>query len=106
MSEATRKTWLIAPATMDEAAVALGVSRRTLTDWLRRVPDAYERRGVRKVFYPEHIDRLRREMNQCGSKSYGATGGPMLTAPGRMAGGSDALSKLVILAEQRKRARP
>lgn len=42
---------------MDDAAVLLGVSRRFLVDTLKRHPH-YERRGTKKVFYQEHIDRL------------------------------------------------
>ena len=48
---------LAVPLTMNQAAVALGVSRRTLTESLKRLP-YYELRGVKKVFYPEHIDAL------------------------------------------------
>ena len=44
----------IAPVDMDGAAVALGISRRTLVDIIKRHPH-FERRGARKVFYPEHI---------------------------------------------------
>lgn len=96
--------WLTEPVGMDGAAAALGISRRTLTEWLKTCP-FYESRGRKKVFYPEHIDQLRREISKCACKSDGSTAGPMPTAPARTAGGSDALSKLVILAERRKRGR-
>lgn len=46
------------PVDMDGAAVLLGISRRYLVDVLRKHP-YYEPRGVKKVFYPEHITRLR-----------------------------------------------
>src|SRR5690606_35060011 len=48
----------LVPVDMDGAAVLLGVSRRYLVDVLRKHPH-YERRGVKKVFYPEHISQLR-----------------------------------------------
>ncbi len=43
---------------MDEAAFALNVSRRFLVDVIAEHKH-YEPRGVRKVFYPEHIALLR-----------------------------------------------
>lgn len=53
-------TWAekMTPVDMDGAAALLGVSRRFLVDVLRTSPH-YERRGIKKVFYPEHIARLR-----------------------------------------------
>lgn len=48
----------IVPVGMDEAAILLGISRRFLVDVIAK-HQHYERRGVRKVFYPEHINRLR-----------------------------------------------
>lgn len=45
---------------MDEAAIVLGICKRTLTDMLKDHPH-YELRGrVKKVFYPEHIMQLRK----------------------------------------------
>lgn len=49
------------PLDMNGAAEALGIARRTLTDALKRLP-FYELRGRKKVFYPEHIARLRKEL--------------------------------------------
>ena len=53
-------TWAqnVQPVDMDGAALLLGVSRRYLVDVLRDHPH-FERRGVKKVFYPEHIGQLR-----------------------------------------------
>lgn len=48
----------LVPVDMDEAAILLGISRRFLVDVIAEAPH-YERRGVRKVFYPEHIALLR-----------------------------------------------
>ena len=93
-----------APLNMDEAAERLGVSRRTLTDALKRLP-YYELRGRKKVFYPEHIAQLRQGMHECAFKSDGSTAGLMPTAPGLMVSGSAALSALRMLAAQRKPAR-
>ena len=50
---------------MNEAAESLGISRRTLSDWLKRAP-YYELRGRKKVFYPEHIMSLRKEISSAG----------------------------------------
>ena len=100
----TARAWAIEPLSMNEAAAALGISRRTLTDTLARLP-FYELRGAKKVFYPEHIAALRREMHQCALKSNGSTGGHTFTAPALMDAGSDALSKLVMLHERKKRER-
>ncbi len=55
---------MTAPLTLAEAAEALGVCRRSLTTWLGEYP-YYERRGVRKLFYPEHIDALREAIDKC-----------------------------------------
>ena len=69
-------TWAenIAPVDMDGAAFLLGVSRRFLVDEIKRHPH-YERRGAKKVFYPEHIALLResiscRASNQNRAKEY------------------------------------
>jgi hypothetical protein len=89
---------------MDGAAVALGISRRSLVYAIKLHPH-YELRGNRKVFYPEHIDRLRRDMHECASKSDGLMAGLMHTGPVPMASASDALSKLKTLVAQKKSAR-
>lgn len=52
----------IVPVDMDTAAILLGVSRRFLVDEIKRHPH-YERRGVKKMFYPEHIALLREKMS-------------------------------------------
>ena len=96
--------FLAPPLNMDEAAHRLGISRRTLSDALKRLP-YYELRGRKKVFYPEHIAQLRQGMHECAFKSDGSTVGPMPTAPGLMVSGSAALSALRTLAAQRKPAR-
>lgn len=57
----------LVPVDMDGAAVLLGVSRRFLVDVIASHPH-YERRGVRKVFYPEHIALLR-EALKCPTES-------------------------------------
>jgi hypothetical protein len=48
----------LTPVDMDGAAVLLGISRRFLVDVIGQHKH-YEQRGNRKVFYPEHIARLR-----------------------------------------------
>ena len=74
----------IEPLNMGEAARVLGMSRRKLSDEIRTHP-YYERRGTRKVFYPEHIDALRREISQCqvsGSLKEAASTTPPEPLPG------------------------
>jgi hypothetical protein len=52
--------WAIEPLDMAGAARVLGVCKRTLTDMLKAHPH-YEVRGRhKKVFYPAHIELLRR----------------------------------------------
>ena len=58
----------IVPLDMDGAASVLGVSRRTLVDIIGAHPH-YERRGTKKVFYPEHIALLRESICQNGGKA-------------------------------------
>ena len=58
---AAAQGWIVAPVGMNDAALALGVSRRTLVDLVKAHP-LYEVRGQKKVFYPEHIDGIRRAL--------------------------------------------
>ncbi len=58
---------------MDDAAILLGVSRRFLVDTLKRHPH-YERRGTKKVFYPEHIALLRKALTSQNPSPAAATG--------------------------------
>ena len=72
-------SWAVEPLDMDGAARVLGISRRTLTDKL--ADGLYEPRGNRKVFYPEHIARLR-EVLSCSRSSNEVTPGmPMEPLP-------------------------
>lgn len=54
------------PVEMEGAAILLGISRRLLVDVIKNYPH-YERRGVKKVFYPEHIAALREDLKCQGS---------------------------------------
>lgn len=56
----------IVPVDMNGAGMLLGVSRRFLVDVLRDHPH-YELRGAKKVFYPEHITRLREALSSPAS---------------------------------------
>lgn len=96
--------WVVQPLDMKGAALALGISERTLFDALKIHPH-YELRGRKKVFYPEHISQLRRDLNKCASRSNGSTVGPISTGPVQTDDASGNLSKLVTLAERRKSAR-
>lgn len=56
--------WAVKPLNMNQAAEALGISRRKLTDVLRDYAwqsdePLYEMQGNRKLFYPEHIAAIR-----------------------------------------------
>ena len=97
--------WLVLPVGMEDAAAALGISKRTLVDVMRNWPHLCERRGRNRDFYPEHIDGLRKEMNRCAFNSDPLKVGGMSPGPVLMAHASDALSRLAILSKQRKRAR-
>ena len=52
----------IVPVDINGAATVLGVSRRYFVDLLKVHPH-YERRGTKKVFYPEHITALREALS-------------------------------------------
>ena len=62
----------VAPVDMAGAAILLGISRRYLVDVIAAHPH-YERRGVRKVFYPEHIALLREALKCRGSNQNAET---------------------------------
>lgn len=76
-------TWAdnIVPVDMDGAAVLLGVSRRYLVDVLRHHPH-FERRGVKKVFYPEHISQLRAALCEPSHTAVRASSSNASTASG------------------------
>ncbi len=74
-------TWAekMTPVDMSGAAALLGVSRRYLVNVLRAHPH-YESRGVKKVFYPEHIARLREAIGeQSPEKANSSTSSPTPT---------------------------
>ena len=52
------------PLNMKAAADALGICKRSLTAYVKDF-EYYERRGSRKLFYPEHIDALREAIHRC-----------------------------------------
>lgn len=70
------------PVDMAGCALVLGISRRTLVDVLKKHPH-YERRGTKKVFYPQHVDALR-EALACpisSSNRAKASGTPLAPLP-------------------------
>lgn len=71
------------PVDMNAAAGLLGISRRTLVDVIK-VHRHYERRGARKVFYPENILALREALRCQDSRSSGGAGllTPSVPLPG------------------------
>nr|WP_278376697.1 hypothetical protein [Brucella anthropi] len=75
-------TKAMVPVGMDDAAMLLGVSRRFLMDKLKSHP-FYERRGSKKVFYPEHIALLREALScqTLNSKTATASGMPLAQSP-------------------------
>ena len=68
------------PVDMNGAAVLLGICRRTLADLIKSFP-LYERRGSKKVFYREHIEALRKELQCLGSDRITETEFSMPLAP-------------------------
>lgn len=92
------------PLDLNQAADRLGISRRTLSAAIQSLRH-YELRGRKKVFYPEHIAALRKEMHECASNSSGGKAGPISTAPHLMASGSENLQKLAILCRPKRSVR-
>ena len=85
---------MTAPLNMAEAADALGICKRSLTAYVQDFP-YYERRGIRKLFYQEHIDALREAIDRCSRSK------PILKpASGKLA----ALSGASVLERARRRA--
>ena len=89
----------IEPVDMNGAARLLGVSRRTLTDILRRHP-VYERRGKKKVFYPEQIRELRERLCSDSKQTKRPASG-RFTAPSR----GSVLGEALALATSKPRRR-
>ena len=99
--------WAEAPIDIKQAAVALGVSRKTL-DVVMKNPAFvagvhYELRGNRKIFYREHIVAMRKEMTKCAYTSkLEVMGGSMPVGLNLTAHHSDNLSVLKTLAKLKK----
>lgn len=93
----------VAPVDMEGAALLLGVSRRYLVDVIAAHPH-YERRGVRKVFYPEHIALLREALKCPVSESNGATASPTPLEPSTESA-FDAALRLATIKPQKSNAR-
>ena len=69
MSPSDASSWAVQPLDRAGAAKALDVASRSLTDILKRIGDSaetHEKRGRKKVFYPEHITNIR-EALKCPS---------------------------------------
>ncbi|KQT54585.1 hypothetical protein ASG43_03095 [Aureimonas sp. Leaf454] len=62
------------PVDIEGAARILGVSRRGMSEILKKHP-FYEKRGNRKVLYPEHIEQIRESMAWQGSHRKSVTAG-------------------------------
>jgi hypothetical protein len=81
---------------MDGAALLLGISRRSLVDVIAHAKH-YEKRGNRKVFYPEHIGALREELAcRSGRLNEGPSTTPLGPSP------ESAFDKALALATERK----
>lgn len=80
MSELPSWTANLTPVDMAGAATLLGVSRRYLVDAIKK-HGHYERRGAKKVFYPEHIALLRDALTCQDSNSNTKTEFGTLPAP-------------------------
>ena len=99
--------WAEAPIDIKQAAVALGVSRKTL-DVVMKNPCFiagihFELRGKRKIFYREHIIAMRKEMTKCAYTSkLEVMGGSTPAGLNLTAHHSDNLSVLKTLAKLKK----
>ena len=98
--------WAEAPIDIKQAAVALGVSRKTL-DVVMKNPCFiagihFELRGKRKIFYREHIVAMRKEMTKCAYTLETEKGGSMPVGLNLTASPSNNLSILKTLAKQKK----
>lgn len=60
---ATKLDWAVKPLGQKQAAAVIGYGYRkfsdVLTDLEKEGVDTHEPRGVRRVFYPEHIENIR-----------------------------------------------
>ena len=99
MTGAALPAWAqqITPVDMDGAAHVLGVSRRFLIDVIKQHKH-YERRGAKKVFYPEHIALLREKMSCPDSNSKSGKESTTPLAPSE----ESAFEKALALATRRK----
>ena len=100
MSALPEWTKSLVPVGMDDAAMLLGVSRRFLMDKLKSHP-LYERRGSKKVFYPERIALLREALSCQTSNSNNemASGMPLAQSP------ESAYEKALALATSKSRSK-
>jgi DNA polymerase III delta prime subunit len=107
----TEANWAEEPINIIQAAKALGISRSSLDYALK---DArieanvhFELRGNRKLFYSNNILKLREVLTECALKPHNVSAKMefgMLRGVHPMAGASDTLLKLKILALQKKNA--
>ena len=97
--------WCEIPIDIKQAALVLGVSKRTLIDALKvaevKAGLHFELRGTKKVFYRENILALRKVMTQCASKSPNEMGSFKPTDMVQTVKESDALLRLRTLAAQK-----
>jgi hypothetical protein len=97
--------WAEPPIDIHQAAEALGFSRDSLDLALKdpgvEVGVHFELRGNRKVFYKENILEIRKVLIRCASNSQRGTAATMSMGTAPTARGTDALSKLRMLAAQK-----
>lgn len=90
------------PLKMREAAVLLGVSYRTMIDVVKNLTPTvhFDERGARRVFYPDQIERIRRDGWASRSNGAALSRGPMEPCE------ANAYGKALELATQAKRKKP
>lgn len=97
--------WAELPIDINQAALTLGIARRTLDDALKdqriKAGVHFELRGNRKIFYRENIAKLRKVLTECACRSNGETVGLTPLDLNPMAKDSDALLRLRTLAAQK-----
>lgn len=98
--------WCEIPIDIKQAALVLGVSRKTLDVMMKdssfKAGVHFELRGNRKVFYREHIKAMRKELTKCACTSKIEVVGNTPVGLDLTVGPSESLLALKTLVEQKK----
>ena len=98
--------WCEIPIDIKQAALVLGVSRKTLDVTMKdpsfKAGIHFELRGNRKVFYREHIKAMRKELTKCACISKTEAAGSTPVGLDLTVSPSESLLALKTLVEQKK----